>query len=135
MILVKRNTAEFKEIKNLISEYIDLPARKKLILIYSLKSYSKPDSKILLNTIKKEGDVLYSLAYESLQEYMHAGSKKLFREEKTNLYYFKSNSTTQAIELPFELKGILKKKLSKLLVSPNTSRQTKIIRHPASKNR
>jgi hypothetical protein len=127
MILIKRHTAEFKAIKAMISEYADVPLRKRWILIYSHKSYSKLENKVLLNTVKKDSDVLYSLAYNSLYDYVHSKSKKLFRNEKDQVYYFKSNSMSTTIEMPFELKGKLKKELSKLLVKQVSTKSSKII--------
>ena len=130
MILIKRNTAEFKEIKSIVSEYSDLPTRKKWILLYSLKSYGKLENRILLNTVKKDSDVLYSLAYDSLHEYIYSNNKKLFRDESLHIYYFKSNSITTSIELPFEFTGKLKKALSKPLVKSQKIEKTNIIKLP-----
>jgi hypothetical protein len=61
---------------------------------------------------------LYSLAYDSLYEYVHSKNKKLFRDEKEKIYYFKSNAAASAMELPFEFAGKLKKALAKVLVKP-----------------
>jgi hypothetical protein len=134
VILIKRHTAEFKAIKTMITDYVDVPLRKRWILIYTQRSYSKLENKILLNTVKKDSDILYSLAYDSLHEYMHSKNKKLFREEKGNIYYFKSSSLSKMIEMPFEFAGKLKKELSKVLViRKQESKQPKIIKHPASK--
>ncbi|MDF2453727.1 MAG: hypothetical protein K0S26_3231 [Bacteroidota bacterium] len=127
MILIKRNTPEFKEVKNLVSEYTDSSSAKKYILLYSMKPYQELKEKILLNTVKKDGAILYSLAYDSLREYICSNTKKLFREEKESIYYFKTSSASASIELPFAFAGKLKKSLSKLLMKPTKLVERKII--------
>jgi hypothetical protein len=109
-------------------DYSNLPARKKWILLYSLRSYSQLRERVLLNTVKKDNEVLYDLAYDSLSEYIHNTNKKLFRDEQENIYYFKTNSKSTSIELPFEFTGKLKKALSKLLVKPGSKQNSNIIK-------
>jgi hypothetical protein len=125
LLLIKRNTPEFKAIKTLISDYTDKATAKKFILLYSVKSYQSLDEKILLNTLKKDSSVLYALAYDSLREYIFSKNKRLFRED--SVYYFKSNSDAKAIEQPFAFKGKLKKELAPLLEKPVSKPTSKVI--------
>jgi hypothetical protein len=48
------------------------------------------------------------------------------------MYYFKSNSKSTSIELPFEFTGKLKKTLSKLLVKPESKEKSNIIKLKSS---
>ncbi|MCD6069301.1 MAG: hypothetical protein K0S33_4127 [Bacteroidetes bacterium] len=112
MIPVKRNTKEFKQVKELLEEYEGLKGAKRYIRLYSLKPWQKIEEAVLLNDTKRDTDILYSLAYEGLLDYIRYNrSKKLFREEKRALYYFKSGATNRWIEFPFEFMGKLKKQL------------------------
>lgn len=108
MILIKKNTNEFKELKHLLLEYADIPGRKRWVHLYALKPYQTLSHKILLNTRKKDGETLYAMAYDSLKDYLYNATKRLFYEEKTGLYFFKSSVESKWIESPFELKGKLK---------------------------
>ncbi|MDF2449984.1 MAG: hypothetical protein K0R26_2488 [Bacteroidota bacterium] len=81
--------------------------------------------KILLNTLKKDSAVLYSLAYDGLREYIFSKNKKLFRDD--SVYYFKSNSDAKPIEQPFAFKGKLKKELAPLLAKPVLKATGKVI--------
>jgi hypothetical protein len=125
LLLIKRNTPEFKAIKTLISDYTDKATAKKFILLYSLKPYQNLSEKILLNTLKKDSAVLYSLAYDGLREYIFSKNKKLFRDD--SVYYFKSNSDAKPIEQPFAFKGKLKKELAPLLAKPVLKATGKVI--------
>ncbi|PBQ31039.1 hypothetical protein CNR22_04395 [Sphingobacteriaceae bacterium] len=116
MILIKKNTSEFKELKHLLLEYADVPGRKRWIYLYTLKPYQTLSHKILLNTRIKDGDTLYNMAYDSLKEYLYASTKRLFYDEKTELYFFKSTATSKWMEAPFELRGKLKKQVRPLKV-------------------
>ncbi|MCE3225686.1 MAG: hypothetical protein K0S32_237 [Bacteroidetes bacterium] len=114
MIAVKRNSDEFKAIRKLISSYKNKPARMRSILLYNLKPYHSLKDVVELNSQKKNALVLYDLAYNSLEEYFDLPSKKLFRDEDEDIYYFKSSARSRWMELPFNFKGKLKTDLKKL---------------------
>jgi hypothetical protein len=109
MIAIKRNSREFKDIREIFDDYEKDPARKRLILLYSVKPYEDIGQSVLLNTLKKDAAVLYQMNYETVTEYLRDRSKKLFRENDKAVYFFKSSVKSKWIEFPFELTGKLKK--------------------------
>jgi hypothetical protein len=107
---IKRNSREFKDVKEIIDEYKDDPTRKKLIRLYSLKPLEKLENKELIKSQTKNAAVVYDLNYELITEYLRDRNKKLFREDAAPLYYFKTSATSPLTEQPFELTGKLKKR-------------------------
>ncbi|MCE3259081.1 MAG: hypothetical protein K0S12_722 [Bacteroidetes bacterium] len=106
---IKRNSDEFKTVKKIITDPSNKAARMRSILLYSLKSENSLEDAVILNKEKKNAAVLYNLAYESLQTYFDDTSKKLFRDEKEDIYYFKSSAKSKWMEFPFSFKGKFKK--------------------------
>src|SRR4051812_22258628 len=104
MIQVKRNSKEFKTVKEIMDDYEDHPRRMKTIKLYSLKSTNDLEKKILINDAEN-ATVIYDLDYGSIMAYLRDRSKKLFRNEKETLYYFKDSSKSKYPEFPFELVG------------------------------
>ena len=117
IIQVKRNTAEYKAIKEAISELHEDALRIRSLLLYTIKPYHSLDDAVLLNDQKLNKAVMYDLAYESLMEYFKNSSKKLFRDPETNFYYFKSSIASKWIEAPFSFKGQLNKQIRKFIPS------------------
>lgn len=113
MIQVKRNTAEYKAIRALISEYAKKPSRMRSILLYALKPYHSLKEIILLNQQKANTAVVYDMAYDTLSAYFHNSSKKLFRD--SGIYFFKSNANSKWMEAPFSFKGKLNTQVKKLI--------------------
>lgn len=113
---IKRNSTEFKDVKKILDKHARLASRKKLILLYTLKPYETIKDKVLLNEQKKESTVLYDMSYRIILEYFNDNTKKLFREGKEALYYFKSSGKSKWIELPFEFTGKLKTQLFPLRI-------------------
>ncbi|MEO6305783.1 MAG: hypothetical protein ABIP51_21720, partial [Bacteroidia bacterium] len=95
MLQIKRNSKEFKEVQEIISDYAEVSGRKRWILLYALKPHQTLSARILLNTRKQDSEVLYKLAYDSLTDYFKDRSKKLFRDQKTGVYYFKTNAASK----------------------------------------
>lgn len=110
MEAVKRNSEEFKDIKEIFDDYAARPP-KSMIRLYSLKPYQRLDDRILLNKPGRDAAVIYQLCYDSVMQYFRDRSKKLFRESDKPLYYFKGSAKSKWIELPFEIAGALKKKV------------------------
>lgn len=112
-ISVKRNSKEFKEIKEIISDYREVSGRKRWILLYSLKPYHALKDAVLINK-QKEASVLYELAFDSLHDYFLTRTEKLYRDEKSGIYYFKRNPRSKWMEAPFSFKGKLKLQVKKV---------------------
>ncbi len=115
MIQVKRNTAEYKEIKKNISENLKKSSRVRSILVYALKPYHSLNEIILLNKQKTNAAIMYDLAYHTLSGYFNNSSKKLFRDQDKNIYFFKSSATSKWIEVPFAFVGKLKLQVKKII--------------------
>lgn len=99
MIQIKRNSAEFKKVKDIFLHYAEKPSRKKSIKLYALRPYEELSEKILINSA-----AVYNITYDTVLDYMTLNrSKKLFREEKSGVYYFKSGSKSRWTEFPFKL--------------------------------
>jgi hypothetical protein len=111
MVQIKRNSQEFKDVKNIFDKYEDHPQRKRSIKLYALRPFEKLEKQTLLNDVKENKDVLYNMAYESILDYFRSNkTKKLFREGPGK-YYFKENAKSQWIEYPFELSASLRKNI------------------------
>jgi hypothetical protein len=100
--LIKRNSEEFKAVRDFISEHEEAKDRKKKIRLYSLKPSDELDERTLISSA-----VIYDLEFEVLQFNLLDAKHKLFKDPKTGLYYFKSSSGSKYIELPFEIKAKL----------------------------
>jgi hypothetical protein len=112
MQLIKRNSNEFKTVRSIVEDYETLSARKKLIRLFSLKPYESLDKRVSINDRGKGSAVIYNLAYEGLLDYLRFNkSKKLYREDKEAIYFFKSSPSAKWLEFPFELRGKLKKQV------------------------
>lgn len=105
MILIKRNSPEFKAISRIVEEQAALPSRKRVIRLYTLKPYHKLSERVPLNVPGIESAIVYDLAYEGLQQYLLARNKKLFYDEQEAMFYFKSNALVKWMELPFGFAG------------------------------
>ena len=116
MIAIKRNSTEFKEVKAILEDYENKPARRRLIRLYAIKPTERIDGMILINNQKQNAGVLYNMQYATILEYFWDKSEKLYREDKKALYYFKSSPASNWIKVPFEFTGKLKKQLFPLRV-------------------
>jgi len=116
MISVKRNSTEFKEIKNIFDDYENNAARKRLIRLYALKPTGSLEEMVLINTLKQNAGVIYDLQYATIMEYLRDRKEKLYREDKKALYYFKHSPGSDWLKAPFELTGHLKKEVFPLSV-------------------
>jgi len=113
---VKRNSREFKDVKDLIVKYVTKSTRKKLIMLYAIKPAQSLSEKILINT-DKNAEAFYDLTYDLLLNYLDDTRKKLFRKKHNEpFYYFKTTTKSKYIELPFEFTGKLKQYLFPLKI-------------------
>jgi len=108
---IKRNTTEFKAVKEAIDDYANKKTRKKYIRLYSLKPSMTVDEKVLINDLKENVDVIYDLNYEQIADYLRDRTKKLFRDPKSPFYVFKTSAKSKWMEFPFEFTGKLKKQV------------------------
>jgi hypothetical protein len=111
MFQVKRNSREFKDIKEIFEEYENKPTRKRLIQLYALKPSESIKKRILINELPQNSDVLYEMNYRNILEYFTDRDEKLYREDKDPIYYFKTSPDSDWLELPFELKGKLRQRV------------------------
>jgi hypothetical protein len=111
MVLVKRNSAEFKEIAAIFDAYAGKPGGRRSLKLFALKPYEALDQRIAIPPAKKAA---YDLTYDIILDYLKFNkAKKLFRANP-RLYYFKSNSNSDWKEYPFELSASLQRKVRPL---------------------
>lgn len=110
---VKRNGAEFKAIKEIVSDYSELAGRRRWIQLYSLKPYHSLKEAVLLNK-EPDADILYNIAYDSLHYYIYNRSEKLYCDGNSGIYFFKKGPHSKWIEQPFAFAGKLLKQLKPL---------------------
>jgi hypothetical protein len=134
MISVKRNSREFKQVKDLLEDYEGKKGAKRYIRLYALKPYEDLDKAILLNGKGTDADVRYALAYDSLLDYIRYNrSKRLHRLEDRALYFFQSSPAAKWKEAPFELMGKLKKEVMPLRAIKTAAASKKTVEKKASK--
>lgn len=100
-MLIKRNSEEFHAVRDFVNEHVDDAGRKKKIRLYSLKPSEPLKNRVLINV-----SIIYDLEFEVLLFNLLDTKHKLFRSEKSGVYYFKTSSKSKFIELPFEIKGM-----------------------------
>ncbi|MDF2436934.1 MAG: hypothetical protein K0Q95_1310 [Bacteroidota bacterium] len=106
-MIVKRNSSEFKAVRDFVNEFVNDHSKMKYLKLFSLKPYEKLEKRILLHRNKKEEAVVFDLELEALQFNLLDAGHKLFKDEKSGLYYFKSSSASSSIEVPFQItKGL-----------------------------
>ena len=113
---IKRNSTEFRDVETLMKDYAHKTSRKKLIRLYALKPMETLHEKILLNTVKPDGDILYDMSYNSILDHFNDRSHKLYRVGRQPFYYFKTSAKSKWMKYPFEFTGNLKKQLFPLRV-------------------
>jgi hypothetical protein len=112
MIQIKRNSSEFKKVKDIFSGLTDKQKRKKSIKLFALRPYEDLSDRIFIRSA-----IIYDITYETILDYLLFNkSKKLFRNEGLDLYYFKSSAASKWIEFPFEFVNKKKKRPSVLRV-------------------
>lgn len=112
MIQVKRNSAEFKKIREILLELADKPERRKSVKLFAIRAYEGLDKRILIKSA-----IIYDINYETIVDYISLNkSKKLFRKEKEDVYYFKSSAKSKWIEFPFLFTGKLNRSIPRLKI-------------------
>jgi hypothetical protein len=101
-IPVKRNSAEFKSIREFVNDHPDGHAIK----LYSLKPYEQLKDRVLLKRKSSDDKVIYELELDQLRFNLLDPKRKLFRDDGTGIYFFKESAKSKFIEVPFELKGL-----------------------------
>jgi len=99
--LIKRNSKEFKKLRDDLDEILDDPKKLKKLKLFSLKPYQSVDERIALRLTNKQEKVIYDLQLDALKFNLLDSKHKLFREGK--LYFFKSSSKSEYVEVPFEI--------------------------------
>ncbi|HEX8516897.1 MAG TPA: hypothetical protein VF868_11905 [Bacteroidia bacterium] len=112
---MKKNSAEFKAVRELVNDYQDNKNRKKFIRMYSLKPAEPLENKILLGKPATGGEMLYDINYDTVVFNLLDAKHKLFRDESSGIYYFKPSSKSNFKESPFDFTGKLKKELKAVI--------------------
>jgi hypothetical protein len=107
---IRRNTAEFRELRDLINDLAEDARRHEKVHLYSLKPSEELSEKVLLPYRSAADKVIYDLAFETLLFNMLDAGHKLFYDEKEKVYYFKTSGSSKFIDLPFRISGSKKHK-------------------------
>jgi hypothetical protein len=101
---IKRNSAEFRKVRNYILEHHNSSTGTKAITLYAIKPYEHLTDRVLLRHRTKEERMIYDLALEQLIFNITDARHKLFRDETTGIYFFKVSAKSTQTEVPFELR-------------------------------
>jgi hypothetical protein len=113
---IRRNTREFRMLRDAFDDYATKPSRTRSIILYSLRPGQPLSARVPLDNKRDPSNVLYNMQYESVQEYFRDRNKKLYWRRGTGLFYFKPTASSTWIELPFEIKGRIRKMVAPLFV-------------------
>lgn len=102
-VLLKRNSEDFKKVRDFVNDCEGDKNIMKKLKLYSLKPYEGLEKRVLLHRDKKEEAMIFDMEFEVLKFNLLDAKHKLFLDEKTGLYYFKTSSQSKYIELPFEI--------------------------------
>jgi hypothetical protein len=110
MKIIRRNTPEFRKLRDQLNELTDDPKRHEKVQLYSLKPSEELSKKVLLSHRSAAGKVIYDLAFETLLFNIIDAGHKLFYDEEEKVYYFKTSGSSKFIDLPFRISGLKKHK-------------------------
>lgn len=99
-MLIRRNSKEFKGIRNLLAKYAGQSARKKLIRLFVVKAGETIKNKIPVDTLGNEADFYYDLNYSSILSHLEDADYRLYKSSP-GLYYFKSIHFPKWEQTPF----------------------------------
>jgi len=123
-MMIRKNSKEFKAIKNLFYHYQNLEEREKVIKLFITKAGHSTDDKIAIDSLKKEKDFYYNLTYDTILNSLESKSYQLFFNN--GLYYFRSNPDKGWDQTPFTLDNKLVSQLEDFKNYKSTKKKGKI---------
>lgn len=103
---LKRNTKEFKKVKELVEAILDDSERNKNLQLFLTKAGDPLSKRIKLNAKLKDSEILSGFQVDALKYAFLDKSFQLFRDEdEKGLYYFKTRNDPDWDQHPFQLKG------------------------------
>jgi hypothetical protein len=103
-MIIKRNSAEFKSVRDFVNDAAESRNRRKLVKIYSLKPSEDLSKKKIIPASGASNEVIYELAFDNLLFNLLDAKHKLCKDG--DIYYFKSSEKSGFIELPFKISNM-----------------------------
>lgn len=110
-MLVRKNTKEFKAIRNLLEMYADDPARQKNIRLFIVKAGETLHSRRPIDELGAEASFYYDLNYSTILGNLRSSDHRLHKSKVPGLYFFKSPHFPKWEQTPFQLPKALLDKL------------------------
>jgi DNA ligase D-like protein (predicted polymerase) len=111
-MLVRKNTKEFRAVRNILEMYAGRSTRKKVIRLFIVKTGEKLDKRIPVEKLGKDADVYYDINYSAILSNLHDHDHRLHRSESLpGLYYFRSAHFPGWDQAPFLLPSRLVERL------------------------
>lgn len=103
-MLIRKNSKEFKGIRNILYDLADNPARTKLIRLFLVKAGNPLEKKVSIEDLPEGADFYYNLTYDKILGSFDDKDRLLYKsDEQKDLYYFQSRRYENWAETPFEL--------------------------------
>lgn len=115
MIVVRRNSREFRAVLKLLKHLSHHPAEAKQLKLYALKAPGHLESRVAIDPRQGTQKIAYELSFKSILAYLEDPSRKLYRARDKLLYFFKINPSDPLVEFPFEIPGKLRTELPALV--------------------
>lgn len=112
--LIRRNSAEFKMVKNILDDMDNDPSIRKHLHLFTIKPGEPASKMIVIDTRTGQGKMFYEMALEQMQFNLLDSGHKLYRYGNSPVYFFYRNSNSGWIETPFEVLGAAGRKLKNL---------------------
>jgi hypothetical protein len=113
---VRRNSKEFKKVREIIDDLSSDKDLKKKIILYIVKAGQQLRKRIRIDSKLPDNKILFELQWDAVKYSLLDNSFRLFRSDQDpSLYYFKTMNDTEWDQNPFELKGEHKKELLNLI--------------------
>ena len=124
-MLIRRNTKEFKGIRNLLEKYAGQSMRKKLIRLYVVKAGETLKDKIAIDSLGNEADFYYDLNYSTILSNLNDPDYRLHKSSTPGLFYFKSIHLPKWEQTPFLIPQKILSRIDEFadLPRPRRSRQ------------
>jgi hypothetical protein len=115
-MLIRRNTKEFKKVKELLDDLDGDDSLKRKLILYVVKAGQSLRKRIRIDSKLPDNKILFELQWDAVKFSMLDKSFKLFRaSQQPALYYFKTANDNEWDRNPFEFKGEAKKELEQFI--------------------
>lgn len=103
-MLIRRNTKEYKGVRNILEMYADRSSRKNLIKLFVVKPGETLRERIPVDKLGAEADVYYDMNYSAILNNLYDPDHRLHKSKTVpGMYYFKSLPFPRWEQTPFQL--------------------------------